>query len=567
MAHMRLKRPLPPGKTPWILSACIFLMTVSMLAGTALGDAPVVNPSDVWTSPPNTVTQGSPITFYTNWVHTTGTVYYHVCDSTSVTPGIGGSCVSPGISFCNQVPAPMSPASCTASTSTLTPKTYMYYAYVCDSTFCSPTIYSKQFIVTSGGGDATPPFFNTGYPIHSPSNPTTASSVAISVYATDMESTITQIQIYVDGTLRQTCTSPPGGYCSATSTYSSGPHTYYATATSSGGTATSSIGSFTVTAAAPTCSDGIMNQDETGIDCGGTCADPPVSKKCGLDIGCQDDNDCQSGYCDPILYTCQNPPAGDHCINGAKDDDETGIDCGGSCPNDCPNGEGCLVNGDCQSNYCNPGTYVCEIPPSAECSNGELNLGETDIDCGGPCPKCANGKGCSSIDDCTGICADSSPKKCFPVTPHTPPSSVYPGTATITVNTWFSGSYSKLYYRIGSSGSYTEVGMTHAGGGVWTGTTTALISGDTVNYYFLVNDDAGDVQIPASGTYSFTVTAAAVGAAPGFTLTLAAAVTLVAFFASFSAYRMLRRSPSRKGDGGGQVAPSKDKVPKRKKKH
>jgi len=48
----------------------------------------------------------------------------------------------------------------------------------------------------------------------------------------------------------------------------------------------------------PTCDDGEMNQEETGIDCGGPC------------------------------QTC-------HCKNGILDGDETGIDCGGSCGTDC----------------------------------------------------------------------------------------------------------------------------------------------------------------------------------------------------------------------------------------
>lgn len=54
------------------------------------------------------------------------------------------------------------------------------------------------------------------------------------------------------------------------------------------------------TAAEPTCDDGIKNGDETGIDCGGSCA-----------------------------------PCGQTCDNGVKDGDETGIDCGGSCPTNC----------------------------------------------------------------------------------------------------------------------------------------------------------------------------------------------------------------------------------------
>src|SRR3569832_642419 len=48
-----------------------------------------------------------------------------------------------------------------------------------------------------------------------------------------------------------------------------------------------------------TCSDGIKNGDETGVDCGGSCVPCPT------------------------------------CNEGIKNGDETGIDCGGSCPNTC----------------------------------------------------------------------------------------------------------------------------------------------------------------------------------------------------------------------------------------
>jgi len=53
----------------------------------------------------------------------------------------------------------------------------------------------------------------------------------------------------------------------------------------------------------PTCSDGIQNGDETGVDCGGSC--PP----------------CGGG--------------GPTCSDGIQNGNETGVDCGGSCP-PCP---------------------------------------------------------------------------------------------------------------------------------------------------------------------------------------------------------------------------------------
>ncbi|MDP4822002.1 MAG: T9SS type A sorting domain-containing protein, partial [Saprospiraceae bacterium] len=72
-----------------------------------------------------------------------------------------------------------------------------------------------------------------------------------------------------------------------------------------------------------TCTDGIQNQDETGIDCGGSCRACPT------------------------------------CDDALQNQGETGIDCGGPCP-------------------------ACET-----CDDGVQNGAETGIDCGGDCVPCA----------------------------------------------------------------------------------------------------------------------------------------------------------------------------------
>lgn len=76
-----------------------------------------------------------------------------------------------------------------------------------------------------------------------------------------------------------------------------------------------------------TCEDGLQNQGETGIDCGGPCIN------CGLVAS---------------------------CFDGTQNQDETGIDCGGVCP-------------DC----------------AGTCSDGVMNQNETGIDCGGVCAPCS----------------------------------------------------------------------------------------------------------------------------------------------------------------------------------
>jgi len=82
-----------------------------------------------------------------------------------------------------------------------------------------------------------------------------------------------------------------------------------------------------------TCSDGVRNGSETGVDCGGP--------------------DC------PACPTAT-------CSDGIQNGDETGVDCGGSCT-------------------------ACPTVPT--CSDGIMNGDETGVDCGGSCTPCDNGGG------------------------------------------------------------------------------------------------------------------------------------------------------------------------------
>ncbi len=63
---------------------------------------------------------------------------------------------------------------------------------------------------------------------------------------------------------------------------------------------------------------------------------------------CNGDLQCDAGeVCDLGSGTCEAT-----CSNGAFDGDETDTDCGGSCPDDCGIGEGCLTGSDCQTSFC-----------------------------------------------------------------------------------------------------------------------------------------------------------------------------------------------------------------------
>ncbi|MCL2779327.1 MAG: hypothetical protein FWD73_15135 [Polyangiaceae bacterium] len=146
---------------------------------------------------------------------------------------------------------------------------------------------------------------------------------------------------------------------------------------------------------APTPDDGIQNGDETDVDCGGS-----IAPRCDEGQGCLEDADCSSGICDETQETC-SPSS--H-TNGIKDDGETGVDCGGTAPKKCPTGEGCITSSDCDNLLCTA-EMVCDSPRN---NDHLKNGNETDVDCGSSgngtptnAPQCAIGKTCGGDSDCT----------------------------------------------------------------------------------------------------------------------------------------------------------------------
>jgi hypothetical protein len=132
---------------------------------------------------------------------------------------------------------------------------------------------------------------------------------------------------------------------------------------SGGGNTLASGGSFTTSETTnfclgggptPTCSDGIQNQGEAGIDCGGPC---PACASCSDGIQNQGETGIDCGG------PCAACPT---CSDGIQNQGETGVDCGGPCAA-CPT-----------------------------CFDGVQNGDETGIDCGGSCAPCGGG-GCSYV--------------------------------------------------------------------------------------------------------------------------------------------------------------------------
>lgn len=173
------------------------------------------------------------------------------------------------------------------------------------------------------------------------------------------------------------------------------------------------------TPAAATCSDGIQNQGETGIDCGGPC--PACtnfnmsSTSLSLCSGTWYDPQGTSNYtnsqditqticsdtpgqniqvifssfstesCCDYLQIYDGPSTASPMIGQYQGSTSPGtVQASGSCLTFVFHSDGSVV----YSGWI--ATISCFTPAAATCSDGIQNQGETGIDCGGPCPACTN---------------------------------------------------------------------------------------------------------------------------------------------------------------------------------
>jgi hypothetical protein len=131
--------------------------------------------------------------------------------------------------------------------------------------------------------------------------------------------------------------------------------------------------------------------DVTGFP--GTICAPDVKPFQNPELACNLLDDNCDGSIDEGMACCPN--------DGIKNGSESDINCGGTCPERCPDGKICNLNGDCVSQVC-----VNGICAAISCLDNAKNGTETDIDCGGAsCPKCTGGRLCMAGTDCTsGFC-------------------------------------------------------------------------------------------------------------------------------------------------------------------
>jgi hypothetical protein len=117
---------------------------------------------------------------------------------------------------------------------------------------------------------------------------------------------------------------------------------------------------FNYTIPVDTCTNGVWDPGETDPtfypDCGGD-----KCPACQDGAACEVNSDCESGNC--MGFRCM-PASGDVCFDGLLNGEESDIDCGGECPKKCDVGQACGENADCDSNNCVDGT--CEESEEAD---------------------------------------------------------------------------------------------------------------------------------------------------------------------------------------------------------
>jgi len=120
------------------------------------------------------------------------------------------------------------------------------------------------------------------------------------------------------------------------------------------------------------CTNKIVDGEESDIDCGGSCSRCSSGQKCSMNTDCADPLICNSDF-----GICSIPDYEVLCGNNRRDFGESDTDCGGTNCDKCIDGYTCTSNSDCVSRDCSYGICV-------SCYDGILNGQEADVDCGAP---------------------------------------------------------------------------------------------------------------------------------------------------------------------------------------
>jgi hypothetical protein len=111
-------------------------------------------------------------------------------------------------------------------------------------------------------------------------------------------------------------------------------------------------------------------------------------------VGCLADADCGTNIC------VQNKCVPQTCNNATKDVGETDVDCGGPACLPCADGLLCGVSSHCMSGVCVSVGGAPKTCQAATCMDTKINGSETDEDCGGTCTPCSDNLACLTPNDC-----------------------------------------------------------------------------------------------------------------------------------------------------------------------
>jgi hypothetical protein len=259
------------------------------------------------------------------------------------------------------------------------------------STNLYATTLASVSLLLACGGDGTPQDTETGSSSSSSSGTTeNATTVTTNPPTTGESSSTGPVVTASTGDTTTIGDSSSTSTTGDTSSSTGGSTSTTGTGSSTTGTSTTGTGSSSSTGGPDLCIDGMVDQDETDLDCGGAICQP-----CEDDLGCLIDSDCVNDLC--LNNICSSPTCDDLVLDGA----ETDIDCGGPDCLPCADNLICIDPSDCESNVCTNG--LCVAP---SCDDVVQNAAETDVDCGGPdCLGCAEGEACLVNEDCTsGVC-------------------------------------------------------------------------------------------------------------------------------------------------------------------
>jgi hypothetical protein len=155
-------------------------------------------------------------------------------------------------------------------------------------------------------------------------------------------------------------------------------------------------------------------------DAGTEAASEPDAPGAGPDAPVSDAGSEASASIDAPLYV--GPPVYPAwCTDQVKDGDETDVDCGGHCPR-CGPRMGCLVDADCSETaagcdvasggcYCDAVAFICV---HSHCYDHVKDADESAGDCGGAtCVLCAVGEPCASDADCASAGCDAVSLRCI----------------------------------------------------------------------------------------------------------------------------------------------------------